>query len=98
MPKCWLFNSITFTVTGNGGTEFRIGFRESEEQEVAPFVAIATEGTYTFTPSDMLVPASWDVDNPRTAGSSNIVAVEFQVASQSTDTAFDFCISNVSIT
>ena len=50
------------------------------------------------TPADLSVPADWDVPNAGATGSSNIVSIEFQVASQADDVSFNFCISNVSVT
>jgi len=73
----------------------RIGFWETETQDVAPFMRITAAGTYTITPADLSVPSDWDVPNAGATGSSNIVSIEFQVASQADDTSFNFCISNV---
>ena len=46
----------------------------------------------------MMAPASWDVMNPREIATTDIVAVEFHVASQSIDTTFGFLIRDVAIT
>ncbi len=90
-------NSMTFTITGSWGPEMRIGFQETETQDVAPFMRITAGGTYTITPADLSVPADWDVANAGATGSSNIISIEFQVASQTADASFNFCISNVTI-
>ncbi len=90
-------NSVTFTISGSWGPEMRVGFKETDAQDVAPFMRITAGGTYTITPADLSVPADWDVPNAGATGTSNIVAVNWQVASQAADTSFNFCISNVSI-
>ena len=91
-------NSVTFTISGSWGPEMRVGFKETDSQEVAPFMRITSGGTYTITPADLSVPSDWDVANAGATGSSNIVSINWQVASQSGDTSFNFCISNVTIT
>ena len=90
-------NSVTFAISGSWGPEMRIGFRETETQEMPPFMQITAAGTYTIAPADLSVPADWDVPNAGATGSSNIISIQFQVASQSSDTNFDFCISNVTV-
>jgi len=91
-------NSVTFTISGSWGPEMRVGFKETDSQEVAPFMRITAAGTYTITPADLSVPADWDVANAGATGSSNIVSINWQVASQADDVSYNFCISNVSIT
>jgi hypothetical protein len=90
-------NSVTFTISGSWGPEMRVGFKETADQDVAPFMQITAGGTYTITPADLSVPADWDVPNAGATGTSNIVSVNWQVASQAADTSFNFCISAVSI-
>ncbi len=89
--------SLTFTITGSWGPEMRVGFKESDSQDVAPFFIISEAGTYTIAATDTSVPEDWDVSNAGSIGTPNIVSIDWQVASQTDDVSFGFCITDISI-
>ena len=88
--------TITFTITGSW-PELRLGFQQSESDDVAPFVNVSSAGTYTYSSTDGHVPDNWDVNNPGAVGTPNVLAVLFEIASGREDATFDFCVSNIFI-
>lgn len=89
--------SITFTISGDVGAEMRIIFNE-DANDVEPFFVIEEAGTYTVSATDTEVPDDWDVPNAGDTGSATLVKkIQFQVVSQTADTAFEFCLTDVTV-
>jgi len=91
-------NSITFTISGSW-PEMRLGFQQSmDESDVSPFVNVPSGGgTLTFSATEASVPDNWDVPNPGAVGTPNVYAIQFQVASDSDDATYEFCLSAITI-
>ncbi len=88
-------NSVTFTVSGTW-EKMRFIFSESEEN-TQPFVEIPFGDTYTLYPSDAEVPLWENEPNAGAVGSSNVLSLNFQIVSQTSTEAFEFCIEDLTI-
>ena len=78
--------------------ELRLTFRASHDYDVAPFLVVpSVNGTYTYNPSQATVPIDWTEPNAGEIGSSDLLEISFQIASQTATVGYDFCLSNITI-
>jgi hypothetical protein len=92
-------SSVTFTVSGDFGGEMHVIFADQRAGgDASPYEAISMEGTYTIYALNASVPDTWTGPTAGMVGApETVTGVVFEVVSQTLDTSYDFCISNVSI-